>query len=312
MKPHHDFTAERAIARHAVLGAQADTQAFDPVTALARLAERIAAELPEALAVLGGDLFPEVTTGEPREGVMRDLLARGSAPSSHGLLSVPDGGPHLLVSLDTAGALQLVDIAFGGEGKLPEHLPEKLPLSAQIVIARIETQVAELVARMAGMATGDDSPAFAPLRRNADIAALRPFAADRALWQVSFEIAFGEAEAWTVRLTMAADHAALLCAEDDEDNGSSAPRAAESGDARSPEQLFGNIPLTLRATLVDMRVPLARIATLRPGDVLPVSVARQVPLAIGEAVIAHGTVGEVDDRVALQIINVFPSQEIPT
>lgn len=59
-----------------------------------------------------------------------------------------------------------------------------------------------------------------------------------------------------------------------------------------------------------MRVPLARIAALRPGQVLPVSVARQVPLSIGGEIVAQGTLGEVDDRVALQIIQAFSSEDI--
>ncbi len=311
MKPHHDFIAERPLARHAGLGGRRDAQAFDPAAALARLSERLAVDLPELLGALGGDPLPEVKALEPREGVMRELLSRSSAPCSHGLVAAADGGPQLLVSLDAAGALQLVDMAFGGLGKLPDPVPEKLPLSAQLIIARIEAAIAMQVARIAGLDRDDEEPVFAALRRNADIAVLRPFTADRALWQASFEVSFGGPDAWSVRLTMAADHLALLGLGDDED----APRPARSSHdhgAGPAGQAFGTIPLTLRATLVDMRVPLARIAALRPGDVLPISVARQVPLAIGAATIAHGTVGEIDDRVALQIINAFSAEETRT
>ena len=46
------------------------------------------------------------------------------------------------------------------------------------------------------------------------------------------------------------------------------------------------------------------VAALAPGDVLPIMVARSVPLQIGDAVIARGTVGEVDKQVALQITQI--------
>jgi flagellar motor switch protein FliM len=312
VKPHHDFTAERPVARHQGLGGRGDAQAFDPAQALARLAQRLALDLPEALGALGGDTLPEVKALEPRQGVMRELLSRGASPCSHGLVAGAEGTPQLLVSLDCAGALQLVDMAFGGEGKVPDPLPEKLPLSAQLVVARIEGQVAALVARIAGIASSEPQvPALAPLRRNTDIAAQRPFTADRPLWQISFDVCFGEAEAWTLRLTLAAEHAPLLCGAD-EDDAPSAARPVQSGGSGAAQQAFADIPLTLRATLVDMRVPLARIASLKPGDVLPISVARQVPLTAGDATIALGTLGETDDRVALQIIQAFPSQETPT
>ncbi len=310
MKPHHDFTAERPLAQHAGLVGQSDAQVFDPAAALEGLTQRLALGLPELLGALGGEVLPDVRALEPRQGVMRELLSRSGGPCSHGLLTAALGEPQLLVSLDATGALQLVDMAFGGEGKHTDPVPEKLPLSAQLVVSRIEAQVAELVARIAGIACDGEAAAFAPLRSNTDIAALRPFAADRALWQAGFEVTFGLAQAWTLRLTMAANHAPLLCGSDNEHAPFPVP-SAQKHEASHADQAMGEIPLTLRATLVEMRMPLARIAALRPGDVLPVSVARQVPLTAGEATIALGTIGEVDDRVALQIIQAFASQETP-
>ena len=71
---------------------------------------------------------------------------------------------------------------------------------------------------------------------------------------------------------------------------------------RSP---YGDVPLTLSATLVDMTIGFRRLCALRPGDILPVAVARSVPLKADGKTIAHGTIGESDDRIAIQITNAF-------
>ncbi len=312
MKPGHEFIAERTVALHApaLLGQRA-AEELDPAAALALMSERMVRGLPATLAALGGEAVPEAKTGEPRQGVMRELLSRSAGLCSHGLLSHPDGGPAVLISIDASGVFQLVDMAFGGDGKAPDPVPEKMPLSAQLVAGRIEAEFAALLADISGLCSGDE-PSLMPLRRDTDIAALRPFTADCPLWQVTFEIAFPNCDPWTVRLTLAADNVAHFCGGDGEDSRVALTPTQRDDRSDPAGKPFGDVPLTLRATLVDMRVPLARLATLKPGDVLPVSVARSVPLSIGGTTIAHGTIGEMDDRVALQIIQAFSMEETPS
>lgn len=83
------------------------------------------------------------------------------------------------------------------------------------------------------------------------------------------------------------------------------PAVPDSGDppsAANPAATpFAEMPLPLTATLVEMQVPLSLLATIEPGVVLPVAVARAVPLSIGETVLARGTVGTQDDRVAIKL-----------
>ncbi len=67
---------------------------------------------------------------------------------------------------------------------------------------------------------------------------------------------------------------------------------------------FGALPLSLSAVLVDMRLPMALVAGFAPGMVVPVAVARKVPLRLGETLVAAGTVGTADDRVAIQITEI--------
>ncbi len=88
------------------------------------------------------------------------------------------------------------------------------------------------------------------------------------------------------------------------------PRRA--GDARSSArptapaiEVFADLPLDASARLVDMQIPLHRLAGLAPGAVIPIAVARSVPLRVGDAIVARGSVGGVDDQVALEITQTF-------
>ncbi|MBA3055783.1 MAG: FliM/FliN family flagellar motor switch protein [Sphingomonadales bacterium] len=64
-------------------------------------------------------------------------------------------------------------------------------------------------------------------------------------------------------------------------------------------------PLYLAGVLVDMRRAMAVLAAIEPGTVLPVAVARAVPLLLGGLAVASGTVGAADDRIAIQITTAF-------
>ncbi|MEL0209334.1 MAG: FliM/FliN family flagellar motor C-terminal domain-containing protein, partial [Novosphingobium sp.] len=64
---------------------------------------------------------------------------------------------------------------------------------------------------------------------------------------------------------------------------------------------FADLPVELAAVLVDMKLPLAAVSALRVGQILPVPIARNVPIKVGGKTYACGTVGALEDRVAIQI-----------
>ena len=90
-----------------------------------------------------------------------------------------------------------------------------------------------------------------------------------------------------------------------------APSAARKRRAADPlARPFAEVPLGLSAVLVDMRLSMKVLAALRPGALLPIAVARQVPLRLADLsgdgpTLATGTVGAAEDRVALQITTAF-------
>ena len=68
---------------------------------------------------------------------------------------------------------------------------------------------------------------------------------------------------------------------------------------------MGAIPLPLRVQLAELKLSAQRLMSLRPGHVLPISVARSVPLMVQGQRLATGSIGEQDDRIALQIERVL-------
>src|SRR5690606_27698672 len=224
-------------------------------------------------------------------------LAAGDLPERCGPLCAnsvhlfgPDEAP-LLLSFDGRALLAQLDLAFGGSGEIGEPLPAELPLSADLLAQRLEKQA---VAALAGELPGI---ALSPGRRGPNLAQLAPFAPEAGLTLLEFEVCAEAGAPWRFLLAVETGALPTLLPR------SASPRARENGGrkAEAGGAPFADLPLTANATLVDMAVPLHRFAGLTPGDVLPIMVARSVPLRIGDTTLALGTVGEVDKQVALQI-----------
>ena len=306
MRPEPLPRAARPLARHAdallrAAGANAGAGTGDRAkpqgdphgTALALAGQRIARELAPRLARFTGDTPPTVTSSPPRAADTADLAKTTGRLAANTLFELP-GGPRFVVSLEAAALLRMLDRAFGGRGDVPEPLPPALPLSAQLLCERVEGAVAQALAAALGRA--EATPLA--LRRDGDIAQVTPFAADEPLRLFGFDVTEAAGVRW--RMTLAFAEAALPPLLGTETTGSHKAVAADP--CAAP---FGDMPLPLTARLVDMAMPLARLSRLRVGDVLPVAVARQVPLHLGRRAIARGTIGALDDRVAVQLTEAF-------
>ncbi|MDE2595626.1 MAG: FliM/FliN family flagellar motor switch protein [Sphingomonadales bacterium] len=301
MKPERSLVAERALARHCpeLLRGESTATATDTGPELARLSVRLARALAKGLGPMLGGGAPAVTCAEPRTAGADALVLEIAPFAANCLLAVGRSSAPLLASLDAGAALRIVDRAFGGRGEAPDPLPEAFPLSAELMIARIEAQIAACLAEAAGLIEAD---AVRPLRRDASLAQLAPFPDATPLTLLVLNVEETGHDPWEVILALPAETVtALLGAE----AVHATPAQAARGPASPQAEPYAAMPLPLAAVIVDMRVPFATLAGLTPGMVLPVSVARNVPLRIGDRTIGHGTVGAVDDRVAVQINQIF-------
>ncbi|WP_374281574.1 FliM/FliN family flagellar motor switch protein [Novosphingobium sp.] len=293
MKPQRDFVAERAAAQHCAELLRRGPEPAELLPLFAKAGERFARQLAQGLLAVAGGEAPAVECQPVRETTMADLAGTIAPLAANALLGAGIGAAPLLASLQAEAVLRLVDKAFGGKGEAPAVLPEKFPLSARLLIERLEAMVAQRLGQALGSAD-----AIRALRRDGSLADLAPFAPETRLAVLDLDVMEGMRGPW--RLTLALPYATLAeLFGHGERVPAARPRAPRVADpAKAP---FADMPLPLSAVLVDMAMPLHAIATLEPGTVLPVAVARQVPIAIAGTVIARGTVGAQDDCVAIKL-----------
>jgi len=170
--------------------------------------------------------------------------------------------------------------------------------------ANCETILAEQLGAALGTTLGG-RPSIDPLRRDTDLAQLQPFARSTRLAVIDIAISDGKRAPWPIRFALPLSALATL-------TGMAGPPATvrAPGPASDPaREPFAAMPLRLTALLVDTRVPLHVVSRLEPGQVLNLPIARAVPIIAGRQAkgqtighpIGHGTIGAMDDRVAIQI-----------
>jgi len=268
------------------------------IPAVSTLGGRLSRTLGAALARLSGNEAPRVMVGMPMDGNLASIDADIDTLASHSQLAAGPEGRPMLVTLTAAPVLQLVDRAFGGRGDAPEDLPDEFPLSADLLIAQIEVAIGQALA-----AAFDPSGALQvrPVKRDTSLRQLAPFPTSEDTIQLSLDIEEEGFAPWSVLVAFPQSTLAALLA------GARHPRKpAEPGPPASPAaEPYGSMPVTVSAVLVDMAVGFAQLADLKPGDVLPVAVARNVPVTVDGRTIGSGTIGDVDDRVAVQLHHAF-------
>lgn len=296
MRPERGFVVDRVLAHHCpelFRGGGDDAAPPDPLPSWRRAGERLGYALGPALAHVIGGKPPRITVTPPRTCTIAGLGI--AALAANCLLAVGTAASPVLVSVGASAVLRLVDRAYGGRGVAPEPLPEAFPVSAELMIPRLENAVAAALAAALDLGAN----AVRPLRRHSSLARLEPFASATELSMHVVTVSEPGSSDWTLIVATPLD--ALPALLGDETSRPAAPAAPASPD----DAPFADVPLNLRAVIVDMRLPVATLARLAPGTLLPVAVARQVPLKVGERTIAHGAIGALDDRVALQLTDAF-------
>lgn len=263
------------------------------------LARQLADELS---ALLSGDRL-DVTISEPENVTGAAALQRIGMVAANSLLRCGATGETALLSFDFATAIALTDRSFGGDGKM-SGAPEALPRSAALLVEETANVIAGAITRAS---FGDmPPPAGASLRgasggevivRSESAGRLKPFSLEEPALVFTITIANRQGCTWCASLAIAAERMSRLLP-----GGGGRPRARA---ARTPASglaaPFGTMPLPLHVVLAEFDLSLARLQTLSPGDTIPLAMGRQVPLMVGETILAHGSVGTAEDRMAIRL-----------
>jgi len=307
----HAFAAARPAAQHCAELTRRGPRPEERAALLAAwrrdLARTLAADLS---ALLSGDRL-EVIVSEPEWIPGHEAIARIGPVAANSLLRCGSGGETVLLSLSFATAIALTDRSFGGEGKLPEGVPDQLPRSAALLVDEAAAMIAQGLTR-ASLGEAADS-GRAPLRgevmvRSESAARLKPFAPDEPCAFLVLTIASRQGREWSAALAVSSERLDRLLPEPGP--ASRRPRRRAAAAPAGPAgmvQPFAAIPLPVRVVLAEFDLSLARLQHLAPGDTIPLALARQVPVEVGGTLLAHGSIGTIEDRMAVRLTR-FPRE----
>lgn len=313
MRLSHDFTAARAAAQHCpeltTRGPRPEERAA-LLTAWRRDLARMLAE--ELSALLSGDRLA-VEVSEPEMLAGHAALARISPIAANSLLRCGASGETALLSFDFATALALTDRSFGGDGVLAASAPDQLPRSAALLVDEAAAMIAQAITQAsygdapspAGAATGGEV-----IVRSESAGRLKAFDPDAQAVLITLTIANRQGCQWRAVLAVAAERMDRLLPQP-----GIAPRRRAGSAVRTPGSgmaaPFATVPLPLHVVLAEFDLSLARLQTLAPGDRIPLAMGRQVPLMIGQRLLAHGSIGTQEDRMAISLTRFPVSAEGP-
>lgn len=300
MRMGHDFAPARAAAVHC---AELTTRGPRPEESAALLAawrRDLARLLADDLSgLLSGDRL-DVTVSEPDRVSGADALRRIGQVAANSLLRVGALAETALLSVDFATAIALTDRSFGGDGRATGTVPDALPRSAALLVEEAATTIAGAITRAS---YGDmPPPAGGTTRgevivRSESAARLKPFALDGDVLAFTIDIANRQGCIWRASLAVAAERMPRLLPGAGRIPRARTPRKTASGLAAP----FAAMPMPLHVVLAEFDLSLARLQTLAPGDTIPLAMGRQVPLMVGDTVLAHGSVGTADDHMAIRL-----------
>lgn len=204
-----------------------------------------------------------------------------------------DGRPMLLV-IDGAHLLELLDIFFGGSGALPPVLPTEFSGAADALASRIGAGLAEALEQ-----------AWEPVQRAVFTAGrldagTPAIDADEPVVVTRFGIAHGDAKPQFIDLVYPV---ATLKPLTTQLTGKVVAKPVEADAAWSTAlaRAAMTVRVPVRSVLAEPVVSLERLMSLKVGDIIPISFTNDVPIKVGQRALGTGTVGTANGHAAIRI-----------
>tara|TARA_R110000751_G_scaffold2018_20_gene10832 strand:- start:39087 stop:39983 length:897 start_codon:yes stop_codon:yes gene_type:complete len=257
----------------------------------ARFARGFAEQATTQLGALCDDRTLVAEIAETELLPVGEWYAKVGTAHRHSFFALGQESRGILISTRIGEIVAQFERILGGTGDVDERC-SVLPASALRFAQQFEDRMADVLRRTS------DRREIAAAANGDEVEQVAPFAASERVWTVTLAVSSPKiSRSWTVRLAMCQSMIAEIVG-----TRAVSPATGRTIGARGIEgSAIAHVDLPLRAVLVDVPMSIAQLASLTPGSVIPVAVNRNVPLLIGNLTIAHGCVGELDDRVALEL-----------
>ena len=291
------FTPARPIAQHCPELTERGPRPEERAEAFASWRRDLARELSQEMTTLLAGSKLDVAIAEPDMVHGADVFKRVGGVAANCLLRFGEPDQQALLSCSNETVVALTDRGFGGNGELPSDPVSSLPHSAALMIEQIARTVASVIARVSALDDGSGETESDTIIRD-DLARLRPFTPSTPCALFTIELLAGDGVSWSGLLAMSSAKLDGLLA------GITSPQPAnddDESDGRLDAAVFGQVPLPLEAVLAEFELSLGQLDRLAPGDEIPITIARDIPLRIGARMVACGSLGTMEDRMALKV-----------
>ncbi|PSJ39679.1 flagellar motor switch protein FliM [Allosphingosinicella deserti] len=206
----------------------------------------------------------------------------------------------VLVSIDPELVGRLVDAFYGGPGIYGERLVKEFSPTEERLLTRLSEALVDTLTEM----WSEVIPVKAQLSsRETNIGHAGLVAGDEPVAIARFTVALGPRRPCAIDILYPS--AALRAVEANlsvkihDDTGMTGSEWRERISAA-----LGEVRLQARSVLARPTLSVAELLSLKPGDVIPISMPQLVPLLVSGREIAVGRIGEQDGRAAIQIEHV--------
>lgn len=320
MKHARSFHPARPLAQHCAELTERGVRPEDRAEHLAAWRRDVAREVAQDMADLLSGTRIEARLSEPE--IMRGdaVFARIGAVAANSLLRCGADDQIALLSFETETAIALTDRSFGGSGEPVGEPVAALPRSAALLVEQASRIIARAIARVSACSdvsagatgassgeTGSESRGDVIIRSES-ASRLKPFSPLTPCALMLLDLIAADGMGWSARLALPADRLDSLLP------GLAAGRPVvdspgeetgeDPGETGSARAVLGHIPLPLRAVLAEFELSLGQLERLAPGDRIPLAIARDIPLRMGSRLVACGSLGTIEDRMALKLTSV--------
>ena len=203
----------------------------------------------------------------------------------------------MMIAIEPGFITNMVDAFYGGTGNGLATKGGEFTPSEQ----RLRKRLADAIVDVLTSSWGDTYPLqfeFSTHETNADFANMvRP---DEAVVVQSFTVKPGMSRSTRIEILYP-----LAMLQPIEDEIAARAQAGIGGDDAEWRgrlaSALDNVALPVRSVLARPEMTVAQLLSLKPGDVIQITLSQTVPLLVGNRRFAEGTIGEQDGRAALMI-----------